>query len=98
MSLFDADLLRQICVGASNIEHISHANEGMASDANRELCTSEWKHLLRYLRRTQNLGLFYQSKSNVSLIGYEDGRYLSYPQKVKSQFKYLFTYGSIAIS
>nr|ACY01923.1 hypothetical protein [Beta vulgaris] len=56
------------------------------------------RHLLRYLRGTQDLGLFYQSRPNASLIGYADAGYLSDPQKAKSQSGYLFTYGGTAIS
>ena len=56
------------------------------------------KHLLRYLRGTQDLGLYYQAKSDATLIGYADAGYLSDPQKAKSQNGYVFTYGGTAIS
>lgn len=46
--------------------------------------------------KKKDLGLLYQSKLNASLIGYEDGRYLSDPQKAESG--YLFTYAGTAIS
>lgn len=60
-----------------------------------------WKgvrHLLRYLRGTKDLGLFYQSRQDATLIGYADAGYLSDPQNAKSQTGYLFTYGGTAIS
>ena len=56
------------------------------------------KHLFRYLRGTQDLGLFYQAKSDATLIGYADAGYLSDPQKAKSQSGYVFTYGGTPIS
>ena len=54
------------------------------------------KHILRYLRGTIDLGLFYSKESN--LKGYEDYGYLSNPQKACSQIRYVFTCGNTAIS
>uniref|UniRef100_A0A2N9I6F2 GAG-pre-integrase domain-containing protein n=1 Tax=Fagus sylvatica TaxID=28930 RepID=A0A2N9I6F2_FAGSY len=56
------------------------------------------KHVLRYLRGTTDMGLFYPNKSNPQLIGYADAGYLSYPHKGRSQIGYLFTCGNTAIS
>ena len=54
------------------------------------------KHILRYLRRTTNLGLFYSKES--TLKGYADSGYLSDPHKACSQTGYVFTCGNTAIS
>ncbi|KAL4033391.1 hypothetical protein IC575_006478 [Cucumis melo] len=56
------------------------------------------KHVLRYLRGTIDMGLFYSNKSNFDLVGYADARHLSDPQKLRSQTGYLFTCRGIAIS
>uniref|UniRef100_A0A2N9I5S5 Reverse transcriptase Ty1/copia-type domain-containing protein n=1 Tax=Fagus sylvatica TaxID=28930 RepID=A0A2N9I5S5_FAGSY len=56
------------------------------------------KHVLRYLRGTTDMGLFYPNKSNPQLIGYADAGYLSDPHKGRSQTGYLFTCGNTAIS
>ncbi|XP_057543251.1 secreted RxLR effector protein 161-like [Amaranthus tricolor] len=56
------------------------------------------KHLLRYLRGTKDLGLFYRSKQDATLVGYADAGYLSDPHKAKSQNGYVFTYEGTAIS
>ena len=56
------------------------------------------KHILRYLRGTTDMRLFYPNKSNPQLVGYADASYLSDPHKGRSQIEYLFTYGNIAIS
>ena len=56
------------------------------------------KHLFRYLRGTHDLGLFYQSCPNATLVGYADAGYLSDPHKAKSQNGYVFTYGDTSIS
>ena len=55
------------------------------------------KHVLRYLRGTTDMGLFYPNKSNPQLDGYADVGYLSDPHKGRSQIGYLFTYGNTAI-
>ena len=42
------------------------------------------KHILRYLRRTTGMGLFYSRKSKQQLLGYADAGYLSDPHKGRS--------------
>ena len=54
------------------------------------------KHILRYLRGTTDLGLFYSKES--TLKGYANSRYLSDPHKARSQTRYVFTCGNTAIS
>ena len=54
------------------------------------------KHILRYLRGTTDLGLFYSKES--ALKGYVDSRYLSDPHKACLQTGYVFTCGNTAIS
>ncbi|CAM8888021.1 unnamed protein product [Rhodiola kirilowii] len=59
------------------------------------------KHILRYLRGTSDMGLFFKGKNGVQngeLVGYADAGYLSDPHKVISQTGYLFMYGGTAIS
>ncbi|KAL0544912.1 hypothetical protein IC582_020042 [Cucumis melo] len=56
------------------------------------------KHVLRYLRGTIDMGLFYSNKSNFDLVVYADARYLFDPHKARSQTGYLFTCGGTAIS
>jgi len=56
------------------------------------------KHVLRYLRGTIDIGLFYSNKSNFDLVGYADAGYLSDPHKARFQIGYLFTCGETTIS
>ena len=56
------------------------------------------KSILRYLRGTTDLGLFYPNGSKSELIGYADAGYLSDPHKARSQTGYVFTLGNTAIS
>ena len=56
------------------------------------------KHVLRYLRRTCDMGLFYSKTLEPQLFGYADACYLSDPHKARSQTGYIFTYGNTAIS
>ncbi|XP_048503078.1 secreted RxLR effector protein 161-like [Beta vulgaris subsp. vulgaris] len=42
------------------------------------------KHLLRYIRGTTDIGLFYPRDGNPTLVGYADAGYLSDPVKAKS--------------
>ena len=42
------------------------------------------KHILRYLRETTNMGIFYLRESKLQLLGYVDAEYLSNPHKVRS--------------
>ena len=54
------------------------------------------KHILRYLRGTTDLGLFYSKES--TLKGYAYSGYLFYSHKARSQTGYVFTCGNTAIS
>ena len=56
------------------------------------------KHVLRYLRGTCDMGLFYSKTLEPQLFGYADAGYLSDPHKARSQTGYIFTYGNTAIS
>ncbi|GKA59382.1 retrovirus-related pol polyprotein from transposon TNT 1-94 [Tanacetum coccineum] len=56
------------------------------------------KHILRYLRGTVDLGLFYPNDSKEGLVGYADAGYLSDPHKARSQTGYVFLKGGTAIS
>ena len=56
------------------------------------------KHILRYLRGTMDMGLFFSNVSKSDLIGYADAGYLSDPHNGRSQTGYLFTCGGTAIS
>ena len=56
------------------------------------------KHLLRYLRGTSDMGLFYSKIPKPELLGYTDAGYLSDPHKARSQSGYVFTCGNTAIS
>ena len=56
------------------------------------------KHILRYLRGTSDMGLFYSKAMEPQLLGYANVGYLSNPHKARSQAGYIFTYGNTAIS
>ncbi|XP_047258114.1 secreted RxLR effector protein 161-like [Capsicum annuum] len=56
------------------------------------------KHILRYLKGTIDMGLFYTNKASPDLVGYADASYLSDPHKARSQIGYVFTYEGTAIS
>ncbi|KAL0461117.1 UNVERIFIED_CONTAM: Retrovirus-related Pol polyprotein from transposon TNT 1-94 [Sesamum latifolium] len=59
------------------------------------------KHILRYLRGTSDMELYFERHEDVkatNLVGYSDGGYLSDPHKAISQFGYVFMYGGTAIS
>jgi ribonuclease HI len=56
------------------------------------------KHVLRYLRGTMDMGLFYPKVTKLELIGYTDAGYLSDPHHGRSQTGYLFTSGETTIS
>lgn len=56
------------------------------------------KHILRYLKGTMDMGLFFSNKSKSDLIGYADAGYKSDPHQGRSQTGYLFTHGGTAIS
>ena len=55
------------------------------------------KHILRYLRGTSDMGLFYSKAMEPQLLDYADAGYLSDPHKARSQIGYIFTYRNIAI-
>ncbi|XP_049382691.1 secreted RxLR effector protein 161-like [Solanum stenotomum] len=59
---------------------------------------NEVKHILRYLKGTSEMDLFYTNKYSADLVGHADAGYLSDPHKARSQTGYLFTYGGTAIS
>ena len=42
------------------------------------------KHILRYLKETYDMGLFYSKESKQQLLGYADAGYLSDPHKARS--------------
>ena len=48
------------------------------------------KHILRYLKGTEDLGLFYKVGEDSNIKGYVDAGYLSDPHKGKSQIGYVF--------
>jgi hypothetical protein len=56
------------------------------------------KRILRYLRGTIDLGLYFQKKQDLSIIGYTDAGYLSDPSNGLSQTRYVFLSGGTAIS
>ena len=56
------------------------------------------KYILRYVRGTTDMGLFYSRESKQQLFGYVDARYLSDPHKGRSQIGYVFNYNGTAIS
>ncbi|KAK4397363.1 Secreted RxLR effector protein [Sesamum angolense] len=59
------------------------------------------KHILRYLRGTSDMGLYFERHENAkatNLVGYSDAGYLSDPHKVISQSGYVFMYGGTAVS
>ncbi|KAL0346573.1 UNVERIFIED_CONTAM: Retrovirus-related Pol polyprotein from transposon TNT 1-94 [Sesamum calycinum] len=59
------------------------------------------KHILRYLRGTSDMGLYFERPENAkatNLVGYSDAGYLSDPHKAISQSGYVFMYGGTAIS
>ena len=56
------------------------------------------KHLLRYLRGTSDIGLFYSKVPKPELLGYTDAGYLLDPHKARSQSGYVFTCGDTVVS
>ncbi|XP_070036082.1 secreted RxLR effector protein 161-like [Nicotiana tomentosiformis] len=56
------------------------------------------KHILRYLKETLDMSLFYANKGSADLVGYADAGYLSDPHKARSQIEYVFTCGGTVIS
>jgi hypothetical protein len=55
------------------------------------------KDVLRYLRGTPDLSLFYPKNQNLSLISYVDAEYLSDPHNGRSQIGFMFLHGGMAI-
>ena len=58
---------------------------------------NEVKHLLRYLRGTSDIGLFYSEVPKPKLLGYTDAGYLSNSHKARSQSGYVFTCGDTTV-
>ncbi|CAN4123323.1 unnamed protein product [Withania somnifera] len=58
----------------------------------------EVKHVLRYLKGTIDMGLFYSNGYCADLVGHADAGYLSDPHKARSRMCYVFTFGGTAIS
>ena len=56
------------------------------------------KHILRYLKGTSDMGLFYSKESKQQMLGYADAWYLSDPHKARSQTGYVFSCNGVAIS
>ncbi|KAL0428381.1 UNVERIFIED_CONTAM: Secreted RxLR effector protein [Sesamum latifolium] len=59
------------------------------------------KHILRYLRGTSDMGLYFEQHEDAkatNLVDYSDAGYLPNPHKVISQSRYVFMYGGTAIS
>ena len=56
------------------------------------------KHILRYLRGTTDMSLFYSRESKQQLLGYADAWYISYPHKGRLQTGYVFNCNGTAIS
>ncbi|KAL2250025.1 UNVERIFIED_CONTAM: Retrovirus-related Pol polyprotein from transposon TNT 1-94 [Sesamum indicum] len=59
------------------------------------------KHVLRYLRGTSDMGLYFERHDDAKttkLVDYSDVGYLFDPHKAISQSGYVFMYGGIAIS
>ena len=56
------------------------------------------KHILRYLKGTTDMGLFYSINCSTHLVDYADAGYLSDPHKARSQTVYVFICGGKAIS
>ena len=56
------------------------------------------KHILRYLKGTTDMGLFYSNNCSPNLVGYADAGYLSDQHKARSQTGYVFICGGTVIS
>ncbi|CAN4111387.1 unnamed protein product [Withania somnifera] len=59
---------------------------------------NEVKYVLRYLKGTIDMGLFYSNGYCANLVGHADAGYLSDPHKARSRTGYVFTFGGTAIS
>ncbi|XP_038875145.1 secreted RxLR effector protein 161-like [Benincasa hispida] len=56
------------------------------------------KRILRYLKRTPDLGILYQKEENLNLVGFSDSDYAGDLNDRKSTLGYVFIFGSGAIS
>jgi hypothetical protein len=56
------------------------------------------KNILRYLNGTKDLGLFFQRRTDPSMIRYADVDYLSDPRSARSHTGFVFLHGGTAIS
>jgi hypothetical protein len=56
------------------------------------------KAILRYLKGTQNLGLWYPKNGHLTMVGYVDNGYMSNPHNAKSHTSFVFLCGSATIS
>jgi hypothetical protein len=56
------------------------------------------KTILRYLKGTQDLGLWFPRGGNLTMVGYVDAGYMSDPHNARSQTCFVFLYGGAAIS
>ncbi|XP_070055366.1 secreted RxLR effector protein 161-like [Nicotiana tomentosiformis] len=59
---------------------------------------NEIKHILRYLKETLDMSLFYANKDSANIVGYADACYLSDSHKSRSQTGYVFICGVNVIS
>ena len=56
------------------------------------------KTILRYLKGTQDLGLFFPKNQSLNLVGYADAGYLSDPHHARSQTGFVFLWGGTTLS
>jgi hypothetical protein len=56
------------------------------------------KTILSHLKGTQDLGLFFLTNQDQTLVGYIDARYLSDPHNASSQTCFVFLFGGTAVS
>ena len=56
------------------------------------------KTILRYLKGTQDLGLWFPKKGDLTMVGYVDAGYMSDPHNARSQTGFVFLCGGAAIS
>jgi hypothetical protein len=56
------------------------------------------KTILRYLKGTQALRLWFPKGGNLTMVGYVDAGYMSDPHNARSQTGFVFLCGGVAIS
>jgi hypothetical protein len=56
------------------------------------------KTMLRYLKGTQDLGLWFSKRGDLTMVGYVDVGYMSDPHNARSQTGFVFLCGGAAIS